>query len=118
MNISNWYRRVEHKLKKTQKFILVAKMVTNLFTINDNLLKISDFKQKVVSCNNKKGHKILKYYNEIYKLRNVQFFADFFQLVSSFAWSDSDESDVDDDDDDKSSLNLTEKSSPWSSSKS
>lgn len=33
------------------------------------------------------------------------FLADFFQLVSSFAWSDSDESGVDDDDDNKSSLN-------------
>lgn len=61
------------------------------------------------SANHERGKKISECCNEISKLRNVQIFVDFFQVVSSSELSDSD---VDDNDDDKSSLNLTEKSSP------
>lgn len=61
------------------------------------------------SANHERGKKISECCNEISKLRNVPFFVDFFQVVSSSELSDSD---VDDNDDDKSSLNLIEKSSP------
>lgn len=72
-------------------------------------LKSLILSKKIHSANHERGKKISECCNEISKLRNVQIFVDFFQVVSSSELSDSD---VDDNDDDKSSLNLTEKSSP------